>query len=154
MRSGHGHVSPKTCLCRSHLRSLWWSITSEEVSRHNDASLREVRQGITRYLTRSNRNRPHQDLGYQTLASGSFAPATPHSSGVLPDLPTATPEPRQCGQPSRPADCGQISVVIRSKRLRPYSPEPVSMRSSPFPHTNSGAFWSLRCLDNLSHLKH
>jgi len=72
---------------------LWRSMKYEEVYLHDYASPREARQGITRYLTLYNGNRPHQALDYQTPVSVYFAPAPapPHASGGLPDLPTAAP---------------------------------------------------------------
>lgn len=47
---------------------LWRSVKYEEVYLNDYASPREARQGLARYLTFYNDERPHQALAYQTLA--------------------------------------------------------------------------------------
>jgi len=72
---------------------LWRSVTYEEVYLYEYASPRDVRQGITRYMSLYNGHRPPQALAYQTPVSVSFAPppVTPGASGGPHDLTTATP---------------------------------------------------------------
>ena len=47
---------------------LWRTVKYEEVYLHDYASPKEARQGLTRYLTFYNDERPHQALGYKTPA--------------------------------------------------------------------------------------
>jgi len=53
---------------------LWRTVTYEEVYRYDDASPKEARQGLTRYLDFYNQRRPHQALAYRTPAEVYFAP--------------------------------------------------------------------------------
>lgn len=71
---------------------FWRSIKYEDIYLHDYASPREVRQGITRYMTLYNGQRPHQALAYQTPAAVYFGslPASAGASGGSQDLPTAT----------------------------------------------------------------
>ncbi len=60
---------------------FWRTVTYEEVYRYDDASPKEARQGLTRYLDFYNHRRPHQSLGYQTPAEVYVAPvATLHAN--------------------------------------------------------------------------
>lgn len=70
---------------------FWRSLKYEEVYRYDYGSPREARQGITRYMTLYNEQRPHQSLAYQTPATVYFAPVPPTAgaSGGPHDLPTA-----------------------------------------------------------------
>ena len=70
---------------------LWRPVTYEEVYLHDDASPRDTRHGITRYLALYNGHRPHQSLAYQTPVSVYYAPPpmTSDASGGPHDLPTA-----------------------------------------------------------------
>ncbi len=54
---------------------LWRTVKYEEVYRYDDASPKEARQGLTRYLDFYNQRRPHQALAYRTPAEVYFAPA-------------------------------------------------------------------------------
>ncbi len=45
---------------------LWRSVKYEDVYTHDYNSPREARQGISRYLSFYNTERPHQSLGYLT----------------------------------------------------------------------------------------
>jgi putative transposase len=47
---------------------LWRSVKYEEVYPSEYATPREARQGLSRYLTYYNEERPHQALGYRTPA--------------------------------------------------------------------------------------
>ncbi len=47
---------------------LWRTVKYEEVYLHDYASPKEARQGLTRYITFYNDERPHQALGYKTPA--------------------------------------------------------------------------------------
>ena len=70
---------------------FWRSVKYEEVYRYDYGSPREARQGITRYMTLYNGQRPHQSLAYRTPATVYFAPAPTMAgaSGGPHDLPTA-----------------------------------------------------------------
>ena len=54
---------------------FWRSLKYEEVYLHDYSSLREARQGITRYIGFYNYERPHQALEYRTPATLYFAPS-------------------------------------------------------------------------------
>lgn len=54
---------------------FWRSLKYEEVYLYDYASPREARQGVTRYMTLYNGQRPHQALDYRTPAAVYFAPA-------------------------------------------------------------------------------
>lgn len=54
---------------------LWRTVKYEEVYRHDYASPKEARQGLTRYFDFYNQQRPHQALAYRTPAGVYFAPA-------------------------------------------------------------------------------
>jgi putative transposase len=54
------------CLDNVFVERLWRSLKYEEVYLHVYKDMREARQGIGRYLTFYNSERPHQALGYQT----------------------------------------------------------------------------------------
>jgi putative transposase len=51
---------------------LWRSVKYEEVYLHDYANPKEARQGLTRYFTLYNHERPHQALKYQTPAEVYF----------------------------------------------------------------------------------
>jgi putative transposase len=73
---------------------FWRSLKYEDIYLHDYTTPREVRQGITRYITLYNGQRPHQALEYRTPAAVYFAPAalTPADAfGGPHDLPTAKP---------------------------------------------------------------
>lgn len=53
---------------------FWRSLKYEEVYLYDYVSPREARQGITRYMTLYNGQRPHQALGNRTPAAVYFAP--------------------------------------------------------------------------------
>jgi putative transposase len=48
------------------VEQLWRSVKYEEVYPHGYTTPREARQGLTRYLTFYNDERPRQELGYRT----------------------------------------------------------------------------------------
>jgi putative transposase len=53
---------------------FWRTLKYEEVYLYDYDSPRAARQGITRYMTLYNGQRPHQALGYRTPAAVYFAP--------------------------------------------------------------------------------
>jgi putative transposase len=57
---------------------FWRSLKYEEVYLYDYANPREARQGITRYMTLYNGQRPHQALGNRTPAAVYFAPPPMH----------------------------------------------------------------------------
>jgi len=59
---------------------LWRTVKYEEVYLHDYASPKEARQGLTRYLSFYNDDRPHQSLGYQTPAE-VYHTATKNTEG-------------------------------------------------------------------------
>lgn len=54
---------------------FWRSLKYEDIYLHDYATPREVRGGITRYITLYNGQRPHQSLDYRTPAAVYFASA-------------------------------------------------------------------------------
>ena len=56
---------------------LWRSVKYEEVYLHDYANPKEARQGLTRYFTFYNHERPHQSLDYQTPAEVYFDQEVP-----------------------------------------------------------------------------
>lgn len=99
----HRHPLPRgvpKALAVARLRALTCSVrqricdqTIEEVYLHDYGSPREARQGITRYMTLYNGQRPHQALDYRTPAAVYFAAPfwRAGASGGPHDLPTAAP---------------------------------------------------------------
>jgi putative transposase len=66
---------------------LWRSVKYEEVYLHDYASPKEARQGLTRYFTFYNHERPHQSLDYRTPAEVYFGQEVPaiktHAGPIL-----------------------------------------------------------------------
>lgn len=77
---------------------LWRSVKYEQVYLHDDATPREARQGLARYLTFYNDERPHQALDYRTPAQVYFQREEAHANSHQVTRPTQNMYSIQKGQ--------------------------------------------------------